>query len=107
MEKDTKYKTAKIEPVMISGILDRSKDDVDMLVANAKSGIVLDFSKCTFISVEGIEWLEELVIRLESKGLEIRFENMPPTIYKVFKVSHMDSILKACGAPSSALGPVC
>ena len=97
----------KTEPVRILGSLDKGKDDVDRLVAPAESDIVLDFSACTFISVDGIEWLEELAIRAESKGVKVRFENIPPSIYKVFKISHIDCILKACGAPSTAIGPVC
>lgn len=107
MVKEIENDKTKLEPVMIVGALDKARDEVDRLIANADSEIVLDFSECTFVSVEGIEWLEELVIRLESKSVQIRFENMPPAIYKVFKVSHIDCILKACGAPSSAIGPVC
>ncbi|MBK9146100.1 MAG: STAS domain-containing protein [Candidatus Melainabacteria bacterium] len=95
------------DPVRIMGSLDRGKVDVDKLIAQSKEQIVLDFATCTFISVEGLEWLEELVMRAASSKLDVRFENIPPTIYKVFKVSHIDGILKACGAPSSRLGPVC
>lgn len=96
-----------VEPIRIMGDLDRAKDDVDRLVAASESDIVLDFSACTFISVEGVEWLEEIAIRAESKSVNVRFENIPPSIYKVFKISHVDCILKACGAPSTALGPTC
>ena len=107
MNKETNNKIAKLEPVKITGSLDKAREEVDILTASSESDIVLDFSACTFISVEGLEWLEELSIRLESKNVKIRFENIPPSIYKVFKVSHMDCVLKACGAPSSTLGPTC
>jgi len=30
-----------------------------------------------------------------------------PSVYKVFKVAHIDSLLKACGSPGPAVGPVC
>ena len=106
-EEKSKGSVAQFEPVRIMGALDKAQDDIDRLVADTKSDIVVDFAACTFVSVEGLEWLEELVIRLESRDIEVRFENIPPSIYKTFKVSHVDCILKACGAPSSAQGPVC
>lgn len=107
MSPSKKGGTTTSDPVRIMGSLDRGKVDVDKLIAQSKNEIVLDFATCTYISVEGLEWLEELVIRAASSKLEVRFENIPPTIYKVFKVAHIDGILKACGAPSSRLGPVC
>ncbi|MBZ0187388.1 MAG: STAS domain-containing protein [Candidatus Obscuribacterales bacterium] len=97
----------KTEPVRIMGALDKGKDDIDRLCAKSKSDIVLDFSTCTFVSVDGLEWLEELVIRADSSGINVLFENIPPPVYKAFKVSHIDGILRACGAPSSKIGPVC
>ena len=107
MTKETEKDNGQLEPVKITGSLDKAKDDVDRLVASSNSDIILDFSDCTFVSVEGLEWLEELAIRLDSKNVKVRFENIPPAIYKVFKVSHIDCVLKACGAPSSIQGPVC
>lgn len=107
MVKSKSKSETQVESIRILGDLDRAKDDVDRLVAASESDIVLDFSACTFISVEGVEWLEELAIRAESKSINVRFENIPPSIYKVFKISHIDCILKACGAPSTAIGPSC
>lgn len=107
MTQEREKNNSQIELVKLTGSLDKAKDDVDRLVASSNSDIVLDFSACTFVSVEGLEWLEELAIRLESKNVKVRFENIPPSIYKVFKVSHIDCVLKACGAPSSIQGPVC
>lgn len=107
MVKSKSKSEIQVESIRILGDLDRAKDDVDRLVAASESDIVLDFSACTFVSVEGVEWLEELAIRAESKSINVRFENIPPSIYKVFKISHIDCILKACGAPSTAIGPSC
>ena len=93
--------------VRISGQLDRGLDEVDRLLASTKDDIVLDLSGCTFITVDGLEWLEELLLRAESMTPNVRLVNIPPTIYKVFKVAHLDCILRACGAPSVATGPMC
>lgn len=100
-------KTESVETVKILGRLDRGLDDVDRLLASGKGDIVLDFSACPFISVDGLEWLEELLMRAQSMSRSVRLVNIPPTIYKVFKVSRIDSILRSCGAPSSAIGPAC
>lgn len=96
-----------VETVNIIGRLERGIDEVDRLLAAGKSDIILDFSGATFISVDGLEWLEELLLRADSMEHSVRLAHIPPTIYKVFKVSRIDCILKACGAPSTHQGPVC
>ena len=95
------------EVVRILGSLDRSIEDADVLLAADKSDIVLDFTGCTFITVDGLEWLEELLLRAGSKKHSVSFIGIPPTVYKVFKVSHIAPILKACDAPTMPAGPVC
>lgn len=95
------------ETVRITGSLDRAIEDADRLLAADKTDIVLDFSDCTFITVDGLEWLEELLLRAQSKKHAVSFHAVPPTVYKVFKVSHIDPILRACGAPAMPSGPVC
>ena len=83
----------------LSGSLHRAVDEVDRHLALGNSDMVIDFSQCTFISVEGLEWLEEMLMRASSHGAHVRFVHLPPKIYKVFKVAHIDSILAACGSP--------
>jgi anti-anti-sigma regulatory factor len=83
----------------ISGSLNRAIDEVDRLLAAGGAPLVIDFSHCTFVSVEGLEWLEEMLMRASSHSDQVRFINLPPTIYKVFKVAHIDNILAACGSP--------
>jgi len=95
------------ETVRITGSLDRAIEDADRLLAADKADIVLDFTDCTFITVDGLEWLEELLLRAQSKKHTVSFHAIPPTVYKVFKVSHIDPILRACGAPTMPSGPVC
>lgn len=95
------------ETIILAGSLDRSVEQVDRILASDTAHIVLDFTNCTFITVEGLEWLEELLLRAESKKHDITIKNVPPKVYKVFKVSHTDSILRACGAPATSSGSEC
>ena len=69
--------------------------------------MTLDFTGCKFISVDGLEWLEELLLRSDSLGSKVVFTNLVPPVYKVFKVAHIDSLLRACGAPSQVSEPFC
>ncbi|HEY9788616.1 MAG TPA: STAS domain-containing protein [Candidatus Obscuribacterales bacterium] len=87
------------------GALRRGVDEVDHLLAAGKMELTLDFRNCDFISVEGLEWLEEMLLRSRSLNATVRFLNVRPTVYKVFKVAHIESIMEACGAPT--LGPAC
>jgi anti-anti-sigma regulatory factor len=91
--------------VAIKGSLDRGLDHVDKVLAS-KVDLVLDFSECTFVTVDGLEWLEELLLRAESLQSNVRLVKMHPTVYKVFKVAHIRSLLKACDSPAPR-GPVC
>jgi anti-anti-sigma regulatory factor len=88
------------------GKLNRQINEVDFTLANGSVDLILDFGKCDFISVEGLEWLEELLLRADSRGIAINFKNVKPPVYKVFKVSRLDSVLKACGSAAPS-GPVC
>jgi len=89
----------------LPGPLLKGVDDVDKLLASGSGDLLLDFSDCTFISVEGLEWLEEMLLRAQSKSVSVTFSNVTPSVYKVFKVAHIDSVMGACGLPIS--GPVC
>jgi hypothetical protein len=84
----------------------RAVDDVDHILASGKADLKLDFVDCTFISVDGVEWLEEMLMRAGSLSAEVELTNVPPSIYKVFKIARIDSIVKACGG-MTASGPVC
>jgi anti-anti-sigma regulatory factor len=106
-KKTTNSKAEPTETVIVAGSLDRGLEEAERILAADKADIVIDFKNCTFITVEGLEWLEELLLRAESKKHDVTFTNITPTVYKVFKVCHTDSILKACGAPSTASGSEC
>ncbi|MBP9094285.1 STAS domain-containing protein [bacterium] len=101
-------KTRKLEKIRIMGELERGLDDVDKTLATGKTDIELDFSACTFISVDGLEWLEEFLLRADSLKSAVTFVNVQTPVYKVFKVAHIDSLMRACGSPSQdAQGLVC
>ncbi len=86
--------------------LERAVDAADKALAGGNN-VTFDFAACQFITVDGLEWLEEILLRSESSNSKVTFINLPPTLYKVFKVAHIDSLQKACGAPGKATGPVC
>jgi hypothetical protein len=92
--------------IAIKGRLERRLDHVDKALAGG-GNLLLDFHECTFITVDGLEWLEELLLRAESLGSIVRLVRVPTSQYKVFKVAHIQSILKACGSPPAGMGPVC
>lgn len=97
----------KRETFKITGKLERGLDHVDEAMASGDLDITLDFSECPFITVEGLEWLEEVLLRAQSYNSTVRFINLEPPVYKVFKVARIDSLLKACGSPSVHSGPIC
>jgi hypothetical protein len=100
--------TKAIERVRIIGALEKGLSDVDLLLASGKSDVELDFGACNFISVDGLEWLEELLMRADSLEKSVRFVNLQPPQYKVLKVAHIDSLMRACGAPGKeASAPAC
>jgi len=86
----------------ISGELTSCVDEIDKLLASGTVDLTIDFSGCTFVSVEGLEWLEEMLLRAASLQASVSFVNMRPPVYKVFKVAHIDSILRASGSPPPA-----
>lgn len=86
--------------------LSKQVEEADLTLANGNVDLILDFSACKFISVEGLEWLEELLMRAESLNSRVNLRSIQPTVYKVFKVARIDSISKACGSQSPT-GPVC
>jgi len=90
----------------VKGSISKSISDVDRLLASGKIDLTLDFKEATFVSVDGLEWLEELLLRSQSLQAKVSFVNVSPEIYKVFKVAHIDSLLEACGALSQS-GPAC
>ena len=107
-DKKSASQAGAVEKVFIVGALEKGLSDVDRLLASGKSDVQLDFAGCNFISVDGLEWLEELLMRADSAGKNVRFVNLQPPQYKVLKVAHIDSLMSACGAPGSeASGPAC
>jgi hypothetical protein len=100
---------------MMPELLGNQIDEIDYALANGKSSLILDFTNCQRISVEGLEWLEELLLRADSSSASVRLEKAKPSIYKVFKVARIESLMRACGLAGSGSksqanmpqGPVC
>ena len=91
----------------IVGDLVRNNEAVEKLITTGQD-LCIDFSGCTFVSVAGLEWLESMLLKAGSGKVNVTFTGMPPTLYKVFKVAHVESILNACGSPTgSARNPAC
>ena len=90
----------------LNGSLSQGQSQVDDLLAKQDMNLILDFAAVTFVSVEGLEWLEELLLRANSMSKGVSFINVPTSIYKVFKVSRIDSLMKACGS-MALTGPNC
>ena len=92
--------------IALKGPLDKGVDQVEKALAKGVN-VILDFSDCNFISVDGLEWLEELILRADSVGAVVNFVKIHPVQYKVFKVAHIQSLLKACGSPEAHIAPMC
>jgi hypothetical protein len=86
--------------------LSRAIDEIDRVLATGNLDLVLDFNGCKFISVEGLEWLEELLLRADSLSSSVQLVNVEPSIYKVFKVARISAVLQACGG-TAVSGPAC
>jgi anti-anti-sigma regulatory factor len=86
--------------------LGKALDEVDRMLATGNLDLVLDFSGCQFVTVDGLEWLEELLLRASSLSSNIQITNVEPAIYKVFKVARIEHVLKACGS-ATPQAPVC
>jgi len=94
------------ETLSMPSRLERAVDAADRALASGNN-VTLDFGNCQFVTVDGLEWLEEILLRSESFKSKVTLVNLKPQLYKVFKVAHIDSLQKACGAPGTAAGPVC
>ena len=81
----------------LRGIVERAIVEVEKRLASGEVDVTLDFKEVTFVSVDGLEWLEELLLRSNSRQAKVTFINVSPTVYKVFKIAHIKSLLEACG----------
>lgn len=86
--------------------LERAVNEIDQLLASGAKALALDFQDVTFITVDGLEWLEELLMHAQSQAAQLKFVNVQPEQYKLFKVAHIPGLLEACGAAPIS-GPAC
>jgi hypothetical protein len=86
--------------------LAKAIDEVDRALAADNNGVVLDFSACEFISVDGLEWLEELLLRSESYNAPVNFVNVPPNFTKYSKWPKSTACSRLAAAPPTRALPV-
>ena len=92
----------------IVGDLSKNDETVEKHIAAGHKELLVDFSGCTFISVAGLEWLESMLLKAASGQVKVTFIELPPTLYKIFKVARIESILSACGSPAASRNaPAC
>ena len=60
MSSDNKPGAVKATRVPIVGNLERGVDEIDKVLASGNTDLEIDFAACTFVAVDGLEWLEEL-----------------------------------------------
>ncbi len=86
----------------IIGDLSKNDEAVEKFIAAGDKDLLIDFSACTFISVSGLEWLESMLLKAGSGKVNVTFIELSTTLYKVFKVARIESILSACGSPAAS-----
>ena len=59
--------------------------------------ISLGLGEVTFISVYFLERLEKVVTGAKELNVKIQITNVQPSVYKVFQVARVKSILEICG----------
>lgn len=108
MSSENKPAAVKATRVPIVGNLERGVDEIDKVLASGNTDLEMDFAACTFVAVDGLEWLEELLLRADSQKRIVSFVNVSPPLYKVFKISHIESLMRAAGGAGRAhMGPAC
>lgn len=98
---------ATVKTLKVPAYFDGEIQGAQKFLDENESPLVINFTQCTFITVDGLEWLEEYVTSVEAKNKSCRFENLKPSIYKVFKVARIDCLLRSCGSPGFPEGAVC
>ena len=85
----------------ITGSLNGPQIEIDRLIASGNEDLIIDFGECNFISVPGLEWLRDMLAKAAVAEINVSFVSIPPTLYKVFKVARVESVLNACGSPTA------
>ncbi|MCQ2265982.1 MAG: STAS domain-containing protein [Bacteroidales bacterium] len=67
---------------------------VDEIIANADKNIRIDFKELTYIASAGIRQILSIRKAVAASGSELIIDNIQPAVFKVFKVTNLDKILK-------------
>ncbi|MGM0379106.1 MAG: STAS domain-containing protein [Bacillota bacterium] len=57
------------------------------------SPFILDFRNVEMIDSEGISWIVSIINDLDKKDIDLRIVNVKKNVYKIFKITMLDSIL--------------
>lgn len=67
---------------------------VDEIIAHADKNIRIDFKELTYIASAGIRQILSIRKAVAASGTELVIANIQPAVFKVFKVTNLDKILK-------------
>ncbi|MBI3590261.1 MAG: hypothetical protein HY094_02645 [Candidatus Melainabacteria bacterium] len=61
-----------------------------------RNEILINFQNLVFVSVYFLEKLESFIEKAKKLNVKVQIKNVPPSIYKVFRVARVNEILKLC-----------
>lgn len=67
---------------------------VDEIIANAEKNIRIDLKELSYIASAGIRQILSIRKAVAASGSELIIDNIQPAVFKVFKVTNLDKILK-------------
>lgn len=70
------------------------KPQIDEIIASADKNIYINLNELTYIASAGIRQLLSIRKAVAEKGSEYVIANIQPAVFKVFKVTNLDKILK-------------
>ena len=76
-------------------IIDLIFDSLEELLLK-REDVLLNFRNITFISVYFLERLEDFIERALDLSVKVNITNVQPSVYKVFQVARVESILGVC-----------
>ena len=70
---------------------------IEKIIPTINETVVVDLSKCDFISSSGISSFFYLYRMVQNKGLDLRITAPSQTLYKIFQTVNLDKLVKIEG----------
>ena len=70
---------------------------VEKMLPSINAPIIVDLSKCDFVSSSGISSFFYLYRLAQEEGLELKIYKPSPSVYKVFQTVNLDKLIKIEG----------